>query len=60
MQDERFDMRISAERLARVDEWRLRQPATPTRAAAIRYLIELGLAADRGGWGETLRAVNVS
>lgn len=48
MKDERFEMRVSAELLARVDEWRQGQPALPTRAAAIRALIETALA-DHGG-----------
>lgn len=39
-QDKRFDMRISVELLARVDEWRLKQPIVPSRGAAIRYMIE--------------------
>jgi hypothetical protein len=40
MRDERFEMRISAELLARVDEWRQRQTVPPTRAAAVRWMIE--------------------
>jgi metal-responsive CopG/Arc/MetJ family transcriptional regulator len=46
MKSERFEMRISAELLARVDDWRREQPDLPARAEAIRRLIELGLAAD--------------
>jgi hypothetical protein len=43
MNDPRFEMRIPAELLARVDEWRQRQTVPPTRAAAMRHLIECGL-----------------
>jgi hypothetical protein len=43
MRDERFEMRVPRELLARVDEWRQEQTVPPTRAAAMRYLIEQGL-----------------
>jgi hypothetical protein len=44
MRENRFEMLIAPELLARVDEWRQRQTVPPTRAAAMRYLIERGLA----------------
>ena len=43
MKGERFEMRVPAELLARLDEWRKLQPAPPTRAAAIRRFLEIGL-----------------
>jgi hypothetical protein len=45
----RFELRLAPELLDRIERWRLRQPVAPTKAAAIRYIIELGLdAADKG------------
>ena len=40
---ERFEMRLSPEFVARVDEWRRRQADLPSRAEAIRRLAEAGL-----------------
>jgi hypothetical protein len=40
---ERFEMRISSEFLRDVDQWRLHQPDQPSRAAAIRQLVEIQL-----------------
>lgn len=48
MNDERFDFRIPRELLARVDDWRQRQTVPPTRAAAMRFLIEQGLSGAFG------------
>jgi hypothetical protein len=42
---ERFEMRIEAEMLAKIDEWRRRQEDLPSRAEAVRRLIELGMKA---------------
>jgi uncharacterized protein len=42
---ERFELRIDEEQLARVDEWASEQPDHPTRAAAVRRLVTLGLSA---------------
>jgi len=39
---ERVAVRFHAEALASVDKWRLAQPDRPSRAEAIRRLIELG------------------
>jgi metal-responsive CopG/Arc/MetJ family transcriptional regulator len=46
MLSERFEMRYPAELLQRVDEWRRIQPGLPSRAEAIRRLIEAGLQAQ--------------
>jgi hypothetical protein len=43
----RLELRVDAEFLARVDEWRRNQPDLPPRAAAIRRLVEKALEADR-------------
>jgi hypothetical protein len=45
METERFEMRAPKDWLAEVDEWRREQPIPPSRAAAIRYLVEAGLKA---------------
>lgn len=36
-------MKMPAELIARVDEWRNSQPVAPPRAAAVRRLLELAL-----------------
>ncbi|MBZ5604583.1 MAG: YfbU family protein [Acidobacteriia bacterium] len=43
---ERFEMRLSASVLEQVDAWRGRQSDIPSRAEAIRRLIEVGLSAS--------------
>lgn len=43
MKTERFELRLSSELLARIDEWRRNQPDLPTRSEAIRRLVESGL-----------------
>jgi len=40
---ERFEMRVDEELLASVDEWRRQQYDVPSRAEAMRRLVELGL-----------------
>jgi hypothetical protein len=40
---ERFEMRVPASFLEMIDDWRRIQPDLPSRAAAIRRLVELGL-----------------
>jgi uncharacterized protein YfbU (UPF0304 family) len=42
--NERFEMRLEEDLLTRVDEWRLQQADLPSRAEAMRRLVELGLA----------------
>jgi hypothetical protein len=44
-------MRVSDEFLRTIDDWRRLQPDLPSRAEAIRQLIELGLKATKGGSG---------
>ena len=43
---ERFEMRLEPATLKRVDEWRATQPELPSRAEAIRRLINSGLSKD--------------
>jgi uncharacterized protein len=43
---ERFEMRVDAETLERIDDWRSRQPGIPSRAEGMRRLVEVGLRAD--------------
>ena len=40
---ERFQMRVPAEFLAKIDEWRRQQPDLPNRSEAIRRLVEQAL-----------------
>jgi hypothetical protein len=46
---ERFGMRIDPAWMKRVDEWRRRQDDLPTRAEAIRRLVDLGLTVKTKG-----------
>jgi uncharacterized protein YfbU (UPF0304 family) len=46
---ERFEMRIDSELLERLDNWRSNEDDTPSRAEAIRRLLEAGLAHDKRG-----------
>lgn len=43
---ERFEMRLSADDVIRLDDWRRQQPDIPSRAEAIRRLVELGMTVD--------------
>ncbi len=48
-----FQMRASPEWLAMIDDWRRKQPDIPSRAEAIRRLVEKGLKPGTGkpeGW----------
>lgn len=38
-----FQMRVDAEWLRKIDDWRRQQPELPSRAEAIRRLVDLGL-----------------
>lgn len=49
---ERFEMRLDEETILRIDNWRETQSDQPSRAEAIRRLVESGLAAQAG---ETVR-----
>lgn len=49
MAPERFEMRIDSELLERLDVWRASEDDTPSRAEAVRRLIEAGLAHDNRG-----------
>lgn len=40
--DKQFQMRVSEEFLRRLDDWRRAQPDIPSRAEAIRLLVEHG------------------
>src|SRR3712207_1276035 len=41
--DQRLFMRVDADFLRRIDDWRRQQPAIPSRSEAIRQLVEAGL-----------------
>lgn len=45
--NERFEMRVDEAILARVDQWRSHQSGVPSRAEAMRRLVELGLENSR-------------
>ena len=49
MPTERFEMRIDSELLTRLDNWRGEEEDSPSRAEAIRRLIDAGLAHDNKG-----------
>lgn len=44
---ERFEMRLDAQMIERLDRWREKQADEPSRAAAVRRLVETGLAGER-------------
>jgi hypothetical protein len=44
-QSERFQMRVSPSFLRLIDEWRRKQPDLPSRAEAIRRLVQRGVGA---------------
>lgn len=43
--DKQFQMRVSEDFLRTIDDWRRKHPGLPSRAEAIRQLIQTGLAA---------------
>jgi uncharacterized protein YfbU (UPF0304 family) len=45
---ERFEMRVDEDTLERVDKWRMKQGDLPSRAEAMRRLVEVGLARGAG------------
>ena len=46
MQDKTFQMRVSEGFLRDIDDWRRKQPDLPSRAEAIRRLVDQALRAD--------------
>ncbi len=42
-------MRLDIETIESIDEWRRKEPDLPSRAEAIRRLVQLGLQAKRKG-----------
>src|SRR5580658_1144741 len=45
----RLELRLPPDTLDRIERWRQRQAVPPTKAAAIRHILELGLAeAEKG------------
>jgi hypothetical protein len=47
IQDRQFQMRVSDEFLKAIDKWRQKQDDAPSRAEAIRRLVEIGLKAKK-------------
>jgi metal-responsive CopG/Arc/MetJ family transcriptional regulator len=45
---ERFLMQVSPQFLARLDQWRRKQPDLPNRSEAIRRLVEAGIKSRKG------------
>jgi hypothetical protein len=43
IQDHPFQMRVSADFLKRLDHWRRKQKDQPSRAAAVRRLVDVAL-----------------
>jgi hypothetical protein len=41
--DDRFEMRLESDMREAIDAWRNRQPVPPSMAAAIRYILKVGL-----------------
>lgn len=41
---QRFEMRLDQRDLDRLDAWRAKQPDLPSRAEAVRRLVDVGLA----------------
>jgi len=56
IQDRPFQMRVTEAFLKAVDKWRLKQEDAPSRAEAIRRLVELGLTAEDPAHGQLLQA----
>jgi hypothetical protein len=48
LNDKQFQMRASADFLVRIDEWRRTQPDIPSRAEAIRRLVDIALSSAPG------------
>lgn len=54
-QTERLQMRVSLDFLAKVDNWRRKQPDLPNRSEAIRRLVEQALRDGRSEFAEVDR-----
>ena len=48
MRTERFEMRLTPDTLREVDQWRAKLPSLPSRAEAVRQLIDVGLLVSSG------------
>lgn len=48
LKDRPFQMRVSDAWLRRLDEWRRQQADLPSRAEAIRRLVEIGIRVSKG------------
>ena len=48
MQTERFELRLDPQLLKQIDEWRSTQSGVPSRADAVRRLVQTGLAVNAG------------
>jgi len=46
---ERFELRVSEDFLRAIDDWRRKQPDLPSRAEAIRRLVDQALRAEAAG-----------
>ena len=49
MQNERFEIRMSAKLVKAIDRWRRRQSDLPSRSEAMRRLMKAGLRAQKSG-----------
>ena len=49
-QDRRFELRTTAEWLAKLDSWCNEQPDSPSRSVAVRRLVEVGLDVEAKEW----------
>jgi len=54
-QTERFQMRVAPSFMSAIDDWRRKQPDLPSRAEAIRRLVELSLTVPR-----TIRVIDAT
>ena len=52
MATERFELRLDTETLDRIDAWRANQLGLPSRAGAVRQLIDVGLSVSSGNQSE--------
>jgi hypothetical protein len=57
---ERFEMRLHPEMISRVDDWRRKQKDLPSRAEAIRRLLDAALPGRRGARSIPVSNLNAS